>query len=538
MSMWILKGNGEIVSRTTLRTLLESELASETEKERRKIFTITVNKKLGMSLYDIGIKSDSGNFFDDGETSSFSPYINQDGIEEPTMPEADSIADYDKFIESEVLLPKNGVEMSSAKVVSRSKDKHGKVKVTYNKNPILDTRVYDVMFPDGAIYQYVANIIAESMYSQVDSNGHHTLLLKEITDHRKSTTAISIDDKFIVSKTGRKSLRKTTQGWDFLCLWKDGSFTWAPLKDLKESNPVDVAEYFVGNRISEEAAFAWWVPYTLKKRDHIIAKVKARFLKKSHKFSVEVPNSVQDVYDLDKKNNNTIWRDAIRKEMTNVAVAFHILEHGENESVGYEHITCNLIFDVKMDLRQKARFVAGGHTTNPPVESTYAGVVSRESVRIALTIAALNDLDIFAADIQNSYLTAPYGENIIFTCGPEFGSEHMGKTAVVIRALYGLHSSGAAFRNKLATYMETLGYFPCEADPDVWMRPGRKSDGSEYYKYVLSYVNACLSISENPKASVEQIDNFFKMQPTSIGPPNIYLGGKCAKVRLPNMVEA
>ena len=151
----------------------------------------------------------------------------------------------------------------------------------------------------------------------------------------------------MLSKTGRKSLRKTTKGWDFLCLWKDGSSTWAPLKDLKESNPVDIAEYVVGNRISEEAAFAWWVPYTLKKRDHIISKVKVRFLKKSHKFGVEVPNSVQGAYDLDMKNNNTFWRDAIHKEMTNVAVAFHILEHSENEPIGYEHITCHLIFDVK-----------------------------------------------------------------------------------------------------------------------------------------------------------------------------------------------
>ena len=96
--------------------------------------------------------------------------------------------------------------------------------------------------------------------------------------------------------------------------------------------------------------------------------------------------------------------------MTKLAVAFHILEHGE-----------------KMDLRRKAQFVSGGHTPNPPVESNYADVVSIESVRIEFTIASLNDLDIFAADIQNTYLTAPCGEKIIFTCGPEFGSEHMGK---------------------------------------------------------------------------------------------------------------
>ena len=93
--------------------------------------------------------------------------------------------------------------------------------------------------------------------------------------------------------------------------------------------------------------------------------------------------------------------------MTNVSIAFHILDHGEENPVGYEHINCHLIFDVKMNFRHKSRFVAGGHTTNMPAESTYAGVVSRESVLIAFTLSALNDLDIFAADIQNAYLTAP-----------------------------------------------------------------------------------------------------------------------------------
>ena len=86
-----------------------------------------------------------------------------------------------------------------------------------------------------------------------------------------------------------------------------------------------------------------------------------------------------------------------------------VLYHGEEDPVGYEHINCHLIFDVKMDFRRKAHFFAGGHTTNLPAESTYARVVSQESVRIDFTIAALNDLDIFAADIQNSYLTDPCG---------------------------------------------------------------------------------------------------------------------------------
>ena len=134
--------------------------------------------------------------------------------------------------------------------------------------------------------------------------------------------AVPVYYKLVVSKIGRKSLRNATKGWDFLCLWKYGSTTWTPLNDLKESNPVSIVEYVVGNRISEKVAFAWWVTYTLNKRYHIIAKVKARFLKKSHKFGLQVPTLVEEAYRLDQKNNNTLWCDAIKKEMTNVAVDF------------------------------------------------------------------------------------------------------------------------------------------------------------------------------------------------------------------------
>jgi len=63
-------------------------------------------------------------------------------------------------------------------------------------------------------------------------------------------------------------------------------------------------------------------------------------------------------------------------------------------------MSCRLIFDVKMDFTRKARYVAQScFSENHISGSTYAGVVSRESVRIAFTYAALHDLNIFAADI-------------------------------------------------------------------------------------------------------------------------------------------
>ena len=55
---------------------------------------------------------------------------------------------------------------------------------------------------------------------------------------------------------------------------------------------------------------------------------------------------------------------------------------------------------------------------------------------------------------------------------------------------------------------------------------------------MLLYVDYCLAISETPKEAVLQLDQFYKMQPRSIAPPNIYLGGKVNKMCLQNMVEA
>jgi hypothetical protein len=79
----------------------------------------------------------------------------------------------------------------------------------------------------------------------------------------------------------------------------------------------------------------------------------------------------------------------------------------------YQEIRCHMIFDVKMeDFHRNARFVAGVHTTDIPHAMTYVSVVSRESVRIALTLADLNDLDAKMADIENAYLTAPITEKV------------------------------------------------------------------------------------------------------------------------------
>jgi hypothetical protein len=82
-------------------------------------------------------------------------------------------------------------------------------------------------------------------------------------------------------------------------------------------------------------------------------------------------------------------------------------------------------------------------------------VVSREKVRIALLMAALHDLEVQAADVENAYLTAPTSEKVWTICGPEFGA-NAGKKAIIVRALYGLKGSGASYRNHIADCMRHL----------------------------------------------------------------------------------
>ena len=166
-------------------------------------------------------------------------------------------------------------------------------------------------------------------------------------------------------------------------------------------------------------------------------------------------------------------------------------------------------------------------------------MVSRESVCIALTYAALNDLNVFAANIWNAYLQAPSSQKDYIICGPEFGVENIGQTALIHRALYGGKAADRDFRNHLCSCMEFLNFKSCLADPDVWMRPVIKSDRNTYYEYILIYVDDTLVVSENAESILRnELGRYFHLKEESIGPPTVYLGGRVRKVQLENGVWA
>ena len=226
----------------------------------------------------------------------------------------------------------------------------------------------------------------------------------------------------------------------------------------------------------------------MRKRDIILSAVKSRIRKTQQNYGIDIPTGVKHVYKIDQQNNNNFWRRYITLEIHNNGVAFQILEENKKAPPGWSKVTGHLVFDVKMDFTRKARFVLDGHKTPDPIGSTYTEVVSRESVRIAFTYAALNDLDIFAGDIRNAYLRALSSQKDYIICGPEFGLENIGRTALIHRALYGGKIAGRDFRSHLRSCMVHLDLKSCLADPDIWMRPAKKHDGSSYYGCILLYI--------------------------------------------------
>ncbi len=120
---------------------------------------------------------------------------------------------------------------------------------------------------------------------------------------------------------------------------------------LKDSHPLETTEYAVTQGIDHKPAFNWWVPHVLKKCDRIISLVckwTTCYLKRTYKFGIEVPKTVKDALALDRKTSNTLWVDAIAKEMKEVCIAFNILPDGQSAPIGYQKIPCHMIFDMKM----------------------------------------------------------------------------------------------------------------------------------------------------------------------------------------------
>ena len=345
MTTKILTKDGSYFHTLTFRPLNSDEI--ENEKEERLAFLAQVEQRLGD-------KSKSEDFDDDLALDQYDlePYDDNDdgGIDQMPDREDQKFEHFDQYLNAEVLIAR-GDRMTTGKVKSRKRANDGSLRGTGDANPILDTRSYMVEFPDGSEAEYSANVLAENMYAQCDTDGNQFLLMEAVTDHRKTKDALEPgDDTF--QWNGKKHLKRTTKGWEFCVKWRDGTTTWERLAELKESNPVEIAEYVVAAGIDHMPAFKWWVPYTLKKRTRIIAAVNRRYHKRTHKFGIRVLKTVEEALQIDRDNGNRMWEDALDKEMGNVRVAFNILPKGQQPPIAHTKIRTHIIFDVKMETQE------------------------------------------------------------------------------------------------------------------------------------------------------------------------------------------
>ena len=188
-----------------------------------------------------------------------------------------------------------------------------------------------------------------------------------------------------------------------------------------------------------------------------------------YKFGVQVPKGIKNAINLDKKNGNNLWEEAIKTELKQLTdyETFIVLDSGEDIPKGYQKIPYHIVFDVKYDLRHKARLVAGGNWTVNDKEDIYSGVVRMDTIRIGFFLGELYGLSCCACDIGNAFLYGKTKEKVYITAGPEFGTMLCGKNLIINKSLYGLKTSAARFHEHLAESLLRLGFKKTKHDPDL-----------------------------------------------------------------------
>ena len=231
MAQWVLKANGSVVPRRTLRPLTVDERHSPVEATKRETFNKLVEKKWGTSMNPPKVSDEDPweVYYDEEELPRDIPDV--EDVVDATGKVLCQQPAYDKIINAEVLL-QNGDTLQTAKVQRRSIGPDGTTVGKYNDNPFMNSIIYDVEFPDGTVKEYSANVIAENMLSQVDEDGFSMTLMEGIVDHKMdSAVTVPKHDKGIVTQRGQRELMKTTVGWKLLVKWKDESESWIHLKD-------------------------------------------------------------------------------------------------------------------------------------------------------------------------------------------------------------------------------------------------------------------------------------------------------------------
>lgn len=314
-------------------------------------------------------------------------------------------------------------------------------------------------------------------------------------------------------------------------LWDNGEETFEALNIMKTAEPLKVSKYVVKHNLTDKHGWRWTKRFARNSTKFLrlarIFKSQMKNAVKMFKFGVQVPKSVKEALEFDKKNKTNLWAEAIRKEIEQLLEykTFKILKRGQRNLPGLKFIPLHFVFDVKFDLRRKARLVAGGHRTQPANEDIYSGVVSIENVRIAMMLADANKMEVVAADVGNAFLYGHTKAKLYSVAGPEFG-EFAGCTLVIVKSIYGLRTSAARWHEAFSEQLRKFGYFPCKIDPDLWI-----IDKGDHYEYICVYVDDLIIISKDPMELIGKLKNEANYILKGVGEPEYYLGGDVRRIK-------
>ena len=312
--------------------------------------------------------------------------------------------------------------------------------------------------------------------------------------------------------------------YNVLIEWENGEVTREPLSTIAADDPVTCAIYAKEADLLEKPGWKRFkgIAKRQKKMFRMINQAKLRSFRTAPKYmyGFMVPRDYKHACQLDAINKNNKWQDSTHLEFEQIDEYETFLNLGKGGVPGpsYKKIRVHLIYAVKHDGRHKARCVADGHLTDVPLDSVYSGVVSLRGIRILIFLAELNGLETWGTDIGNAYLEAYTSELVYIIAGPEFG-EREGSTLIIVKALYGLRSSGLQWHMRFSAVMRKEGFTPCKMEPDIWIR---ESQG--IYEYVAVYVDDLAIAMANPSEFTDILLNRYGFKLKGTGHIKFHLG--------------
>lgn len=414
-----------------------------------------------------------------------------------------------------------------------------------------------------------SNQIVEDIEIGINFDDHDDLSIDDaFNDPFKNNVddEISPEDEQNLHQQLIDNIENVEEDYEFQCIsshtWKDGILIFEvqltsgktfeiSFAQLKKDRPLEVAKYIRKDVIEQKRGgpHEIWAKKIIKNANRTVRRLSRHYnidrfirlgttrnitirrisknkrnekINNREKFGINIPNSVKEALIFDRQNNNTLWADAIYKEMAALdkAKCFKYYPPTYRVSKEYQYAPLRLIFDVKQEnLRRKARLVAGGHVVNSNMYESYSSVIQTRTIRLLQTISVNQGLKMITGDVSNAFVQAPTCEKIWTRAGKEFGEK---ENCVILldKALYGLSTSARQWNITLGAEIKKMGFVQCRADPDLWIKRNKSNDG---YEYIATYVDDLILVMEDPQPYIDHIKDKFPIRNIEFN-PEYYLG--------------